>query len=85
MKPVILTRHALDKISFYSLAPAWMDRGAREPDWIAPDPEPPKERRFRAIPEHGGRLLRVVCVEEADHIRVVTVFPDRDARRPDAP
>jgi hypothetical protein len=28
-------------------------------------------------------VLRVVCVEEPDHIRVVTVFFDRNARRPD--
>jgi hypothetical protein len=41
---------------------------------------PGVERRFRAIPEHGNRVLRVVCYETALEIRI-DVFFDRDARR----
>jgi hypothetical protein len=38
--------------------------------------------RYRAIPEHGGRVLRVACIETASDIRILTVFFDRDARKP---
>jgi hypothetical protein len=31
----------------------------------------------------AGRVLRVACVEESDHIRVLSAHPDRDARPPD--
>jgi len=40
------------------------------------------ERRFRVIPEFGGRILRIACIETADEIRILTVFFDRDARKP---
>ena len=40
------------------------------------------ERRFCAIPEYGNRVLRVACYETALEIRILTVFFDRDARRP---
>jgi len=39
-------------------------------------------RRFRVVPEFGGGVLRVACIEAADEIRVLTVFFDRDARQP---
>jgi hypothetical protein len=48
-----------------------------------PDPRRPGvERRFRAIPEYGNRVLRVACYETVVEIRILTVFFDRDARRP---
>jgi hypothetical protein len=53
------------------------------PDWTIPDPHRPGvERRFRAIPEFGGRVLRVACYETPVNIRILTVFFDRKARRP---
>ncbi len=36
---------------------------------------------IRAIPEHGGRYLRVVVNPAADPQRIVTVFFDRRIRR----
>ena len=42
---------------------------------------PTVERRFRAIPESGGRILRVACVETNSSIRVISVMFDRNARR----
>jgi hypothetical protein len=85
MKPVRLTRHAqVDRVDFYGLDIAWVERIAREPEWTEPDPQPGVERRFGSVAEWGGRVLRVACIEEDDHIRVLTVHPDRDARRPDA-
>lgn len=54
----------------------------RDPEWVEPDRgDPTVERRFRAIPEYGGRVLRVACVETETHIRVISVHFDRRARR----
>jgi hypothetical protein len=62
---------------------AWIERTVLAPDWVSPDPSDPKvERRYRAIAEHGERVLRVACVETATEIRVLTVFFDRGAKRP---
>jgi uncharacterized protein YuzE len=57
-----------------------VERTVRQPDWIAPDPKRPGvERRFRVIPEYGGRVMRVACYETESEIRIVTVFlrPER--------
>lgn len=85
MKPLVLTAHALVRIRLYGLDMSDVERAARSPDWVEPDPCPGVERRFLAHPSTGRRPLRVAVVEEADHIRVLSAFPDRDARPPDAP
>jgi uncharacterized DUF497 family protein len=60
----------------------WVESTVRKPDWIEPDPvDRLIERRFRAIPEFGGRILRVACVETNSGIRVISVMFDRNARR----
>jgi uncharacterized DUF497 family protein len=60
----------------------WVERTVRAPTWIEPDPrDVTVERRFRAIDEFDGRILRVACVETATTIRVVSVMFDRNARR----
>lgn len=83
MKPITLTRHALTRMARYALSePAVLDV-VRNPLWTEPDPRPGIERRFGQPPELAGRYLRVACVEESDHIRVLSAFPDRDARPPD--
>ncbi|MGO3929988.1 DUF4258 domain-containing protein [Rhodopseudomonas pseudopalustris] len=82
-KPLTFTKHAQDAILERKLELGWIDRTVREPDWSHPDPvRTGVERRFRAIPEFGGRILRVACLENADEIRILTVFFDRDARGP---
>ena len=86
MKPIRLTRHALfDRIQLYGLDIEWVEQIARSPEWTKADAQPGVEQRFGRVAELGGRVLRVVCVEEADHIRILTVHPDRNARPPDAP
>lgn len=86
MKSIRLTRHALiDRIQLYGLEISWVERIVRKPEWTTLDPQPGVERRFGKVPELGGRVLRVACVEEEDHIRVLSVHPDRKARPPDAP
>ena len=82
-KPLRFTRHAEDAIIERSIDPAWIEPTVREPEWARPDPRRSGvERRFRAIPEFGGRVLRVACLESADEIRILTVFFDQNARRP---
>jgi hypothetical protein len=82
-KPLRYTRHADDVVAERELDRSWIERTVREPDWTRPDPRRPGiERRFRAIPEFGNRVLRVACLETEGEIRIVTVFIDRDARKP---
>lgn len=82
MKRLILTQHAADSMIERELRTEWLDAAVRRPDWSEPDPDDPEvERRYRAIPERDGRVLRVACVEDEASIRVVTVFFDRRARR----
>jgi hypothetical protein len=82
-KPLRFTRHAEDAIAERELDRIWVERTVREPEWQLPDPRRSNvERRFRAIPEYGGRVLRVACLETVDEIRILTVFLDRNARRP---
>jgi len=81
-KPLSYSRHALDVIAERKLDLRWIERTVREPEWFAGDPRRPGvERRFRAVQEYGGRMLRVACYETETEIRIITVFFDRDARR----
>lgn len=83
-KPFSYSRHAEDAIAERELNRAWIERTVREPEWTIADPRRPGvERRFRTIPEYGDRILRVACYEKEAEIRIVTVFFDRDARRPE--
>jgi len=82
-KPLRYTTHARDALVERDLDPMWVEATVREPEWSSPDPQHLNvERRFRTIPEFNGRVLRVACLETADEIRIITVFFDRDARRP---
>jgi len=83
MKPIILTHHALARMARYGLTEASVVAVVRKPLWTEPDPRPGIERRFGRPTELAGRVLRVACVEESDHIRVLSAHPDRDARPPD--
>ena len=84
-KPLTFTTHANDAIVERQLELTWIERAVWEPAWTEPDPNPDRpdvERRFRAVPEFGGRILRVACLETASEVRILTVFFDRDARGP---
>ncbi|UGV28322.1 DUF4258 domain-containing protein [Rhodopseudomonas boonkerdii] len=81
-KPLVLTHHARARVAERKIPVAWVEQTVRHPGWTEPEPFAPSiERRFRAIPEFGGRILRVACVETDSHIRIITVTFDRDARR----
>jgi uncharacterized DUF497 family protein len=80
-KRVVLTRHAEQKLQERGLKREWIERTVRKPRWIEAEPrDKTAERRFAVIEEFGGRILRVVCVETEDGIRVITALFDRDAR-----
>ena len=81
-KPLVLTHHARIRMAERKLPMSWVEQTARYPEWIEPDSSGSTvQRRFRAIPEFGGRILRVACVETDFDIRIITVTFDRDARR----
>lgn len=83
MTQVRLTAHAEFAAAERGIESGWIERTVLEPEWASADPADPEvERRYRAIPEHGGRVLRVACVQTATEIRVLTVFFDRGAKRP---
>lgn len=82
-KPIRFTRHAEDAIVERDLDRGWIERAIEKPEWVQDDPRRMGvERRFRRIPEFDDRVLRVACIETEDEIRVLTVFFDRDARKP---
>ena len=81
-KTLVLTAHARVRLRSRQLNVEWVEDTARAPDWTEPEPDEPNvERRFRAIEQFGGRILRVVCVETETTIRVISVMFDRNARR----
>ena len=80
---VTYTRHALAVLEERGLEAAWVEATLLRPDCTAPDPAGAGTRRYdRSIPERDGRVMRVVAVESGDERRILTVFLDRRARRP---
>jgi hypothetical protein len=83
MKPLHFTLHAETVISERQLDRAWIELTVRKPDWRETDPSgPPTERRYRRVPERDDRIMRVICLETATEIRIITAFLDRNARMP---
>jgi Domain of unknown function (DUF4258) len=81
-KPLIFTLHGQVRTQLRRIDVRWIEATARNPDWTEPDKADPRiERRFRAIDECGGRILRLACVETDSEIRVISVMFDRNARR----
>lgn len=80
-KPVVYTDHANTVLVERGLDPAWVERVLREPLWTEPDRvDPVVVRYFGAVPERGGRYLRVAAVETPANFRIISVFLDRRAR-----
>jgi hypothetical protein len=73
-----LTKHAQKVLAEREIAVEWMERTLNEPELRLPDADDPKvERRYRRIPEFGGRVLRVAVNSGVEPNRVVSVFSDR--------
>lgn len=82
-KFLLFTVHAETALAERRLHRSVVELAARYPDWTRPDPNDPLlEHRFRQIPDYGDRVIRVVCLEDAHEIRIVTAFLDRRARKP---
>lgn len=76
-----LTKHAQQVLDERGIPVEWMERTLTEPELVLPDPEDASiERRFRRIPEFGGRVLRVALNTTAEPNRVVSVFFDRQMK-----
>jgi len=59
----------------------WLEQKLSAPELVLPDPENVAvERRFRRIPELGGRVLRVAVNTAVEPNRVVSVFFDRQMK-----
>ena len=81
-KRIVLTSHAQLRLHQRGIQENWVAAAAFAPERIGPEPRHAgAERRFRAIPEFAGRILRVVCLETDGAIRIITATWDRGARR----
>ena len=81
-KAIVLTAHAQVRLRGRHIDLKWIEETVLGPEWTEVDPaDPAVDRRFRAIPQFGGRILRVACVETNSSIRVISVMFDRNARR----
>ena len=73
-----LTQHARDVLAERHIPVEWLERALREPQLKQPDPaDATLERRYRKIPEHGSRVLRVVVNTTVAPERVGRVYFDR--------
>ena len=76
-----LSEHAKKVLAEREIQLEWLERTLREPVLRRPDPDDSSlERRYRAIPEFEGRVLRVVVNVAIEPVRVVSVFFDRSMR-----
>lgn len=72
--------HAEEALAERGIDRAWIEAAIARPDRTEPDPRPGRTRSYRAIPEFGGRVLRVVHRPAGADIMVITVHFDRGAR-----
>ncbi len=76
-----LIEHAKKVLVEREIPLEWLERAMNEPVLRQPDPHDPSlERRYRPIPEFGGRVLRVVVNPSVEPALVVSVFFDRNMR-----
>ena len=73
-----LSLHARKVLSEREIPVEWLERALFTPELVTPNPNDPTiERRYRRIPEFGGRILRVAVNTAVEPNRVVSVFFDR--------
>jgi hypothetical protein len=76
-----LTKHAQKVLDQREIRVEWLEQTLSAPELVLPDPDDATvERRFRRIPECGGRVLRVAVNTAVDPKRVVSVFFDRQMK-----
>jgi uncharacterized protein YuzE len=81
-KPIALTAHARIRLQNRRIDPKWIEETILHPEWIEAEPRDPTiERRFRAIPQFGGRVLRGMCRDKFEHSCYKRhVRPEREAK-----
>ena len=76
-----LTIHAKKALAERDISVDWLERTLTAPELVVPDPDDAEvERRYRKIPEFGGRVLRVAVNTTVEPMRVVSVFFDRQMK-----
>jgi hypothetical protein len=79
---LVFTQHAEDMLVERGIDRAWVEETIRNPDAVEPDPNHREVfRAFRQVPQHGGRILRVVYTPTGGALKVLTAFFDRRRRR----
>jgi Domain of unknown function (DUF4258) len=78
---VTTTAHAADQMENRGIARSWVEAVLSAPERTEPDPRSGRIRLYRAIPEFGGRILRVVVETKDADVEVVTARVDRGATR----
>jgi hypothetical protein len=77
-----LSVHAEVVVAERAISLAWLEQTLSEPDDMRPDARDHELVHYlRVVPEHGGRVLRVVVNQSTSPRRVVTVFFDRRERK----
>ena len=75
------TKHAQEALSIRDIAVGWIEAAVNTPDLDRPGSTPPRPHTYKAITEHGARVLRVVHRPEGDDIVIITAHFDRGALR----
>jgi hypothetical protein len=76
-----LTVHATRRMERYGLAFSWIEAAVAAPGWTAPDPrEKGVTLSFKAIPERGGRVMRVAHRPDGADVLVLSAFFDKGAK-----
>ena len=73
--------HAREQMCERRIREEWVERVVAAPDWVQADHRPTRKRAFGAVPEAGGKILRVVYEMRDGEPLIVTAFFDRDALR----
>ena len=75
------TQHALFVLKERQIPIEWVERVLNQPEKILTDKENATLRHaLSRIPEFDNRVLRVIFSDEIEHIRVITVYFDRQMR-----
>jgi hypothetical protein len=76
------SKHAQEAITKRNIAVIWIENAVSAPDFVEVDPRhPDRFRSYKAIPELGGRVLRVVHRPDGADILIITAHFDRGAKR----
>ena len=76
MRDIEPSQHAQDMLQEREIPEEWMWRAIDEPDQMEIGADG-NTHYIKAIPEHGGRFLRVVVNPHVQPERIVTLFFDR--------